>query len=70
MEYANSNNPLGHTANLKSKLSELIEHLRKDILMVDDIAAKSLFEVSAEVLVGLHKAFTHYEEGKEDAWKK
>ena len=69
MEYTNSSNPLEHTGKIKEQLSALIEHLRKDVIMVDDIAAKALFEVSAEVLIGLSKAFTDYEEGTEDAWK-
>ncbi|HMR83715.1 MAG TPA: hypothetical protein PKE30_11305 [Niabella sp.] len=70
MEYTNSSNPLEHTAKIKEKLSGLIEHLRKDVTLVDDTAAKALFEVSAEVLAGLVKAFRDYEEGTEDAWKR
>jgi len=64
MEYTNSRDPLEHTTKIKLELSELIQHLREDISLVDDVRAKALFEVSAEVLAGLHKAFSDYEEGK------
>jgi len=37
---------------------------------VDDPKAKALFEVSAEVIDGLQKAFTDYEEKNEMAWRK
>lgn len=32
--------------------------------------AKALFETSAEVLIGLRKAYEDYEQGSESAWKK
>ena len=58
-----------HSVNIRSELQVLIEHLRRDIGKVDDPRAKALFETSAEVLQGLATAFSHYEEGKEEAWK-
>ncbi|MFD0931820.1 hypothetical protein ACFQ0R_04320 [Psychroflexus salinarum] len=58
-----------HSENIRSGLKELIDHLKKDISIVDDPKAKALFETSAEVLAGLSTAFSHYEEGKEEAWK-
>ena len=58
-----------HTANLRSQMEELIDHLRKDVSMVDDPRAKAVFETSAEVLVGLTKALRDYDEGKEAAFK-
>lgn len=58
-----------HSVNIRSELQVLIEHLRRDIGKVDDPRAKALFETSAEVLQGLVTAFSHYEEGKEEAWK-
>ncbi|TCK83653.1 hypothetical protein [Albibacterium bauzanense] len=64
-----SSNPLEHTANIKKELSALTEQLRQDILKVNDPAAKALFEVSAEVIIGIQKAFTDYEEKNESAWK-
>lgn len=58
-----------HTAHIKEQLIGLIDHLRADIPKLSDPRAKALFEVSAEVLSGLNKAFTDYEEKQEPAWK-
>jgi hypothetical protein len=62
-------NPLEHTSKIKKELSNLTDHLRKDIDQMDDPAAKALFEVSAEVLIGLQKAFTDFETKNEKAWE-
>lgn len=68
MEKSSSSNPLEHTANIKKEFRKLSEHLREDIEKVHDPEAKSLFEVSAEVIDGLEKAFTDYERKNETAW--
>jgi hypothetical protein len=65
----NTSNPMEHTANVKKEFRVLIDHLRKDIERVEDRSAKALFEVSAEVLIGLEKAFSDYEQKNEAAWK-
>ena len=70
MESKNTSNPLEHTANIKKEFVTLIDHLREDVKKVDDPSAKALFEVAAEVLIGLEKAFTDYEQKNEPAWKK
>jgi hypothetical protein len=70
MEEKNTSNPLEHTANIKKEFRLLIDHLRRDVEKVDDPSAKALFETSAEVLTGLEKAFTYYEEKNEAAWRK
>jgi hypothetical protein len=70
MEDKNSSNSLEHTANVKKEFRALIDHLRKDVERLDDPSAKALFEVSAEVITGLEKAFTDYEQKKEAAWRK
>lgn len=70
METKNTNDPLAHTSNIKQEFRALINHLRQDIAKVDDPAAKALFETSAEVLIGLEKAFSDYESKSEPAWKK
>lgn len=64
-----SSNPLEHTAKVKKDLSDLTNHLREDIEKMDDPSAKALFEVSAEVLAGLQKAFTDFEKKNEKAWQ-
>jgi len=58
-----------HVARIKTQMGELIAHLHADISRVDDPKAKVLFEVSAEAITGLQKAFSDYEEKKEEAWK-
>jgi hypothetical protein len=69
MKSLNTNDPLAHTANIKNEFRELIDHLRDDVTKVNDPAAKALFETSAEVLIGLEKAFSDYESKNEPAWK-
>ena len=69
MKTTASRNPLEHTANIKDEFAKLSEHLRKDVDKVDDPRAKALFEVSAEVIDGLQKAFNDFEKKNESAWK-
>jgi hypothetical protein len=57
------------TTHIKNEISVLVLHLRRDIGKLDDPRAKALFEVSAEVLGGLHKSFADYEKKSEAAWK-
>ncbi len=59
----------GHVARIKKQMGELIAHLHEDISKVDDPKAKVLFEVSAEAITGLQKAFSDYESKNEEAWK-
>lgn len=59
--------PIRHTQKVKERFDDLIEPLRSDVGKVGDPQAKALFETSAEVLGGLHQAFTDYEE-EEAAW--
>jgi hypothetical protein len=69
MENENSKDPKVHTANIKREFRALINHLREDVEKVDDPSAKALFETSAEVIGGLEKASSDYEEKKEPAWQ-
>ena len=59
-----------HTARLREETEQLIAHLRRDVTMVDDPAAKAMFETSAEVLAGLIKTWHDYEAGKETAFRR
>jgi hypothetical protein len=61
--------PRRHTAFIKQKLRELVEHAREDIGKVSDPKAQALFETTAEVLNGLTKAYEHYERKTEPAWQ-
>ncbi|HEX2848167.1 MAG TPA: hypothetical protein VHN59_16600 [Chitinophagaceae bacterium] len=65
----NSSNPFVHTAKIKTDISNLTDHLREDITKMDDPSAKALFEVTAEVLTGLKKAFVDFEKKNEKAWQ-
>ena len=62
-------NPQYHTANIRQKLTELIDHLRQDSRVVSEPQAQAVFETTAEVLIGLRKAFEDYEKRNEAAWK-
>lgn len=66
---AQQSDPRHHTRQVRSRLDDLIQHLREDVTKVDDPQAKALFETAAETLGGLKKAFEDYEEGREDAWE-
>lgn len=61
--------PRNHTAKLKQMLSGIIEHARQDVGKVSDPKAQALFETTAEVLIGLKKAFEDFEQRAEPAWK-
>jgi hypothetical protein len=61
--------PRHHTTQMKQRLQEITEHLRQDIEKVDEPQLKAMFETSAEVLIGLQKAFTDYEQRNEAAWR-
>ena len=58
-----------HTQKLKVQMGELILHLRADVGKVTDPRAQALFEVSAEVVAGLIKAFDDFESKQKLAWR-
>jgi hypothetical protein len=64
-----SSDPRIHARNLRAELHELVEHLRRDVERVEDPRAQALFETTAEVALGLEKAFSDFEEGTETAWR-
>jgi hypothetical protein len=64
-----AHDPLHHTRKMSAQLSEMIDHLRRDIDQVDEPQCKAMFETAAEVLGGLVTAFRHYEQKGEHAWK-
>ena len=57
------------TPRIKQLLTETMELARKDVGKIDDPKAQALFETTAEVLGGLKKAYEHYEQHSEGAWK-
>ena len=64
-----SSDPKAHARNIGQVLDELVNHLREDIRRVQEPKAQALFETGAEVLMGLRKAFEHYETGAEAAMR-
>ena len=70
MASAADRDPRHHTQKIKTRLNETIAHLREDIDKVDEPQLKAMFETSAEVLGGLVKAFSDYEQKNESAWRK
>jgi hypothetical protein len=54
---------------MQKALSDIQEHLRKDVEKVDEPQLKAMFETSAEVIGGLIKAFRDYEQKNEPAWR-
>ena len=62
-------NPLFHTRKMQQRLQEIITHMREDVDLVDEPQFKAMFETSAEVLIGLQKAFGDYEQKNESAWR-
>ena len=69
MNLSSENSPVYHAQKIKTQMQQLIEQLRKDIGYATEPKAMALFETSAEVLVGLVKAFNDYENKCESAWR-
>ena len=65
-----SHDPKVHTAKLREEMQALIAHLRRDVSLVDDPAAKALFETSAEVIAGLVKTCQDYDAASEAAFRR
>jgi len=61
--------PKDHTAHVKRMLADLVAHLRSDVPKIDEPQAKAMFEVTAEVVGGLIKAFDDFELRSEPAWR-
>ena len=57
-----------HAQNIQRMLTEVIDHVRKDIPKVDEAKFQALLETSAEVLIGLRTAYEHYERKSEPAF--
>lgn len=68
MQYA-EDDPRHHTAKIKGMLNEAMQHARADTGKVTDPKAQALFETSAEVLGGLIRAYDHFEQRSEAAFR-
>jgi len=65
-----SADPKLHSSNIQVALKEMIEHVREDVIRVEEPRFQALLETTAEVLIGLRTAFEHYDQGRERAWRK
>ena len=61
--------PLHHVEHVRVLLRQVVDHLRKDIGVITEPKAQALFETSAEVLIGLTKAFDDHQKQIEPAWR-
>lgn len=66
---SDSRDPKYHAANIRRMLGEVADHARQDVGKVDDKRAQALFETTAETLEGLARAYEHYSQGVEEAWR-
>jgi hypothetical protein len=68
-EPTDEKDPRRETARIKTMLKEVIEHAREDVGKVTDPKAQALFETTAEVAEGLVRAYDHFEQKSEAAWR-
>jgi hypothetical protein len=61
--------PRHHTSHFRKMLTGVIDQARKDVANVSDSKAQALFETTAEVLIGIRKAFEDFERRNEQAWR-
>jgi len=61
--------PRYHSLKLKQMRNDVAAHAREDEFKVSDPKAQALFESTAEVLKGLVKVFSDFEEMREESWK-
>jgi hypothetical protein len=57
------------TTRIRQMLRGVVDEARQDIQQVSDPRERALFETTAEVLLGLVKAYEDYERGNEAAWQ-
>jgi hypothetical protein len=58
-----------HSSNVQHGLTDLVKLVRNDIDQVKEPRFQAMLETTAEVLIGLRKAFEDYSEGKEKVWR-
>lgn len=67
---ATSNDPREKAAKMRERFEEIVAQLRGDVPLLTDPKAKALYEVSAEVIDMLEKAFINYENGRDATIKR
>jgi hypothetical protein len=68
MAHTSVSDPHHHTQKMHAALTDLAKHMREDIDKVDEPKFRAMFETSAEVLTGLAKAFSDYDQKQEKAF--
>jgi hypothetical protein len=58
-----------HSLHIQQILAQLSDHLKYDILLVEEPQFEALMETTREVLNGLKRAFQHYDEKAEEAFR-
>ena len=69
-EKHDESDPLHHVAKIQQMLEAVANHCREDIAKITEPRAQTLFETSAEVLIGLKTAYEHYAAGKEPGMRR
>ncbi len=64
-----TSNPTPHVRDAQDRIDELVRILRDGVMNDPDPRAQALFETSAEVLLGVRKALSHYANEDEAAWR-
>jgi len=59
-----------HVTKIREEIVAVATHARSDVDKIDDPRARALFETTAEVLLGLAKAYEDYNKGDEPAWNR
>ena len=59
-----------HVTKIREEIVAVATHARSDVDRIDDPRARALFETTAEVLLGLAKAYEDYNKGDEPAWNR
>ena len=54
---------------IQTRLHQFRQELQNDATAITDPKGQALCETASEVLLGLEKAFEHYENKSEPAWK-
>lgn len=67
---AQMDDPRFRAEKLKGMLRDAMDRAKQETSQVDDVQARALFEVTAEVLGGLVNSYEHYEAGTEPAWRR
>ncbi len=62
--------PLAHARHLTLRLQDIRDQFREDLDKVEDPRAQAIFETTAEVLGGLIKALTEFQQKNDSAWRR